>query len=471
MVVPIGESRELAIKLPKGVTLSIESSDPGVLEVQDLGTGRFRLNGLTRGESTLFGSASNGRTVPDLPVRVLPWAARWDNGPGRLEFTGPVDGKRVKVSLERWLGARALPGAQVTATAKGAPAGEVWQFQAVAKTQGAITVEETIKVEVKASPARLMAPAEVLLLSNHPEKIFGEGVLYRRQATASSYRLMWHHRNDPEGVERYVAVQLTNPNPTPRKLRMIWSAYGPSPDEIHVGHTAALTFALAGMAGNGESITLPANGTRTVEIRRSKAGQTMSGVAYLCDESGARLPLEVAVTAMLPLSSAPPETVESRDPGRTASGVFPGQLVKDATHTLGGPFTYLEYGSEPYVQDLEAEQPSYGNFGTIYRTRLMLHNPAESTRQAYIGFSAPGGAARGVLLLDGTLYDLPMGRSGDGVPVATVSMEPGEVRQIDIELFPQGGSNYPVRLVVRSDFERREKEEMEPSQPHRTLIP
>jgi hypothetical protein len=75
------------------------------------------------------------------------------------------------------------------------------------------------------------------------------------------------------------------------------------------------------------------------------------------------------------------------------------------------------------------------------------------------------------LLLDGTLYDLPMGRSGDGVPVATVSMEPGEVRQIDIELFPQGGSNYPVRLVVRSDFERREKEEMEPSQPHRTLIP
>ena len=197
----------------------------------------------------------------------------------------------------------------------------------------------------------------------------------------------------------------------------------------------------------------------------------MSGVACLADESGANLPLEMTVSASLPLTTPPAAKVESRDPGRTASGVFPAELSKDATHTLGGPFTYLEYGSEPYVKDLEAAHPSYGNFGTVYRTRLMLHNPSESPRLAYIGFSAPGGAARGVLLLDEVLYDLPMGRSGDGVPVATVEMQPGEVRQIDLELFPQGGSNYPIRLVVRSDFERREKEEMTPANPHRSLIP
>jgi hypothetical protein len=470
-VVPIGESRDLVVKLPSGVKLTLTTNDPEILEVVETSPGKYRLTGLSLGSTSLSASASNGRAVPDLPVRVLPWAARWDSGPGQLEFTGPADGKRVKTSLERWLTARALPGAQVSAQVKGAPEGQSWQFTAVAKAPGTITVEQTLKVEVKASPARPMVPAEVVLLSNHPEKIFGEGVLFRRRASAAAYRLMWHHRNDPEGVERYVAVQLTNPNPAPRKLRMIWSAYGPSPDEIHVGHTAALTFALDGMLGNGESITLPANGTRTVEIRRSKPGQTISGMAYLCDETGARLPLEVTVTASLPFTSAPAEMVESRDPGRTASGVFPAEIEMDATHTLGGPFTYLEYGSEPYVQDVDAEHPSYGNFATMYRTRLVLHNPADSARQAYIGFSAPGGAARGVLLLDGTLYDLPMGRSGDGVPVTTVTLEPGEARQMDIEIFPQAGSNYPIRLVVRSDFERREKQEMEPGEAHRTLIP
>lgn len=470
-LVPVGESREIAMKVPAGVSLSVQAEDPSVLKVEELGAGRYRLTGLVRGNSTLFTTASNGRAIPNLPVRVQPWAAKWENGPGRLEFTGPADAKRVQTSLERWMGARALPGAQVSASPKGAPKDGAWQFNAVAKAQGAITVEQTFKVDVSESPARLLPPAQVLLLSNHPEKIFGEGVLYQRRATASSFRLMWHHRNDPEGVERYVTIALTNPNPTPRKMRMVWSSYGPSPDEIHVGHTAALTFATAGMSGNGEAITLPANGTRIVEIRRVKAGQTMSGVACLADESGANLPLEMTVSASLPLTTPPAAKVESRDPGRTASGVFPAELSKDATHTLGGPFTYLEYGSEPYVKDLEAAHPSYGNFGTVYRTRLMLHNPSESPRLAYIGFSAPGGAARGVLLLDEVLYDLPMGRSGDGVPVATVEMQPGEVRQIDLELFPQGGSNYPIRLVVRSDFERREKEEMTPANPHRSLIP
>jgi hypothetical protein len=470
-LVPLGETRDLALKLPAGVTVEVQATQPEVVAVEDMGGGRYRLSGLSRGSCVLIGTASDGRKVPDLPVQVLPWAASWDGGPGRLEFTGPVDAKRVQTSLERWLGAHALPGARVETAVKDTSAEGLWQIQASAKVPGAITVEQTLKVQVEQAPARPMAPAEVLLLSNHPEKIFSEGVLYQRQATAATYRLMWHHRNDPEGVERYVAIELFNPNPVPRKLRLIWSSYGPSADEIHVGHTAALGFAMAGLAGNSETLTLPPNGSRVVEIRRVKTGQTISGVAYLWDETGARLPLEMKVSASLPLSAAPEQTVESLDPGRTASGVFPAEMSTTATHTLGGPFTYIEYGGEPFVRDLDAKYPSYGNFGTMYRTRLMLHNPSDTTGQVYIGFSAPGGAARGVLLLDGTLYDLPMGRSGDGVPVATVALAPGEVRQLDMELFPQAGSNYPIRLVVRSDFEHREREEIPPSAPERPLLP
>ncbi len=470
-VVPLGESREIAMKLPSGVSLSVDVGNPEVVKLENLGPGRYRLSGLSRGSVTLTSTASNGQTVPTLTVHVRPWAARWESGPGRLDFTGPAEAKRVRASLERWLTARALPGTSVSAQQKGKVEGNSWTFQATASGPGAIAVEQTLSVAVTASPAKALAPAEVVMLSNHPEKIFGEGTLYQRKASAASYRLMWHHRNDPNGVERYLVVSLNNPNPAPRKLRVVWSSYGPSPDEIHVGHTAALTYATAGMGGESELFTLPANGSRTIEIRRVKVGQTVSGVACLWDESGAKLPLELNVSATLPFEQVPIAKVESRDPGRTASGVFPAAIEKDATHTLGGPFTYIDYGGEPYVQDLEEQHPSYGNFGTMYRTRLMLHNPSDSTRQAYVGFSAPGGAARGVLLFDGTLYDLPMGRSGDGVPVTNLTLSPGETRQVDVELFPQAGSNYPVRLIIRSDFERREKEELPAPAPHRALIP
>ena len=33
--------------------------------------------------------------------------------------------------------------------------------------------------------------------------------------------------------------------------------------------------------------------------------------------------------------------------------------------------------------------------------------------------------------------------------VATYTLQPGETRAINLETMPQGGSNYPVRLVVR----------------------
>lgn len=470
-VVPLSESREIVMKLPSGVNISVEASDPSAVQVENLGPGRYRLTGLKRASTQLLTSASNGRQVPNLPVHVRPWAAKWETGPGRLEFTGPTEVKRVRASLERWLGARALPGAAVSAQIKGKTDGPIWTFQASAGAPGAISVEQTLQVEVVGRPTLSLQPAEVVMLSNHPERIVGEGTLYQGTASATGYRMMWHHRNDPNGVERYLTISLTNPNPAPRKFRVIWSSFGPSPDEIHVGHTAALTYAAAGLAGESELMTLPANGTRVIEVRRVKVGQTVSGVAYLWDEAGAKLPLKLTVASSLPLEAVPNQVVESRDPGRTASGAFPAEISVDATHTLGGPFTFLDYGGEPYVAELENGHPSYGNFSTMYRTRLMLHNPADTTRQAHIGFSAPGGAARGVLLFDGTLYDLPMGRSGDGVPVTSLTLAPGETRQINLELFPQAGSNYPVRLIVRSDFERRAKEELEPGAPHRSLIP
>ena len=467
-VVPLNESRTVRLA-PFRPGLTVTAEDPQVVALEELGNGRFRLTGVANGRTSLLVDSSQGLAVSALPVSVKPWAARWGEGPGRLAFWGTPSRSRVDTAVKRWLSARTYAGAQVSVSGSEGKEGQM-TYTATAKSPNAISVEETFKVTVERYEAQKFPKADLVALSNHPERIVSDGVLFKRRLEKTPFRFMWHHRNDPEGPDRFLVLELANPTNVTRRLRVLWYSYGPSPDEIHVGHTAALDYAEAGLLGQGEEFVLPANGNRTIEIRKVKAGQTMSGMAFFADLSGAGAPIEVTVSATSG-DGTPTERAEMRDKGRTASGVFAAAIESDASHILGGPFTYIEFGAEPYVTDVVEQHPSYGNFGTVYRTRLMLKNPTSQVKEAQVGFASGGGAARGVLSLDGALYDLPMGVTGDGLPVRTYTVQPGEVIQVDVELFPQAGSNYPVRVVVKSDFERLEKEDVAPLRPLVPYIP
>ena len=470
-VVPLGETRVVVLLgLAEGETVDLQSSQASVASIEKMTKNKYRLTGNVSGSTKLSAVSSRGRRVPDLPVWVKPWSARWSGGPGTFKYWGTASPSRVQESLSRWLKARALTTAVVTLERAESDEDGVLAFQVTARARGALPVDKILKVRTSLRPSADFQAANSLLLSNHPERIVEEGVLFRRQAEGPSLRFMWHHRNDPEGPERHLVVQLSNPTPSPRRFRVVWSSFGPSPDEIHVGHTATLGFVAKCVQGMGEEWTLPPNGSRTVEIRSMKAGQTVSGMALLHDLSGSRAPVELSVLAT-DTDRLPTAEAVSRDRGRTASGVFPGEILKQATHRAGGPYTYLEFGGEPFVSDLSEGHPSYGNFGTVYRTRLMLTNPSEEANEVVIGFASGGGAARGVVVLDGEVYDLPMGKTGDGIPMTRLRLEPGERRQVNVDMFPQAGSNYPVRLVVKSTFQRLEALQLEPFDDSTVQIP
>lgn len=470
-VVPLGESRVVSLApFHNHPGLTVTCDAPDVVQVEELGQGRFRLTGLTRGRASLNVTGSTLSAIPTLPISVKPWAARWGKGPGKFTYWGTISDERVNRSVRRWLSARTLVGATVQIEQLDSE-DEGRAYKARATGPGALPVEANFSVSAESRGRSALEPAQFVFLSNHPERLVSDGVLFRRDAPKTPVRFMWHHRNQPGSPERSLVLQLHNPTSIKRRMRMMWYSYGPSPDEIHVGHTAALDYSAAGVEGWGEEIVLPPNATRTVEIRSVKESQTASGMAYIGDLSGSQGPLGITVLASTGGGPLPTEPSISADPGRTAAGVFPSDIVIDASHLLGGPYTYLEFGGEPYEVDIERGYPSYGNFGTVYRARLVLKNPATEPKEAVVGFASGGGAARGVLSLDGVIYDLPMGTTGDGLPVATYTLEPGEVRQVDVELFPQAGSNYPIRIVVRSEFRRLEKEELVPPRKLRTAIP
>lgn len=467
-IVPLGESRTVKLNPHQGA--SVQVADPSVLELEELGDGQYRLTGKKWGRTSLLAYAANGISLPELPVSVKPWSARWDGGPGRLTFWGDVTPKRIERSLTRWLSARTMIGADVSLTPLESKDPAVAVYLAKAAAQGALPVEEKLSIQLFQLPKQALRPAEKVVLSNHPERLVSDGVLFDRTIDGAPFRFMWHHRNQPGDPERYLVLQLTNQANAPRKIRMLWYSYGPSPDEIHVGHTAALDYAVAGSIGEGEEMVLPPGGTRTIEIRRVKPGQTMSGMAYIDDAGDVSGPIGVKVLATSNLN-LPDFEATSQDPGRTASGIFPAAIAIERTHVVGGPYTYLEFGGEPYEKDVDKGHPSYGNFGTVYRTQLVVKNPYPEPREVVVGFASAGGAARGVLALDGVIYDLPMGTTGEGLPVRTYQLEPNETRQIDIELFPQAGSNYPIRVVVRSAYDRRGEENIPSLRPLRPSIP
>ncbi len=471
-IVPLGENREVVLKgVEEGETLQPSLDSGGVVEVEALGGGRFRLTAVSTGRAVLSLQSSKSRELPSLPIQVLPWAARWGTGPGQLRLHGSVDRARVEKVVRRWLSARTLLGASVELQAQSEKEANSWSVKATAMAPRAMTVQSDFTVSVPALPPSPLTPARLVVLSNHPERIVDDGILFERQVAVTPFRFMWHHRNDPDGPERLLVIELSNSSGSEREIELIWSSYGPSPDEIHVGHTAGLQYTVEANAGLTERYRLPANGSRTIEIRRVKPGQTMSGMAYIRDVSPVGSPLGVRVLAGQGEGELKRTPADIRDRGRTASGIFPAELTTFASHTVGGPFTFLEYGGEPYVTDVDGGHPSYGNFGTVFRTSLALHNPSDLPKEVFIGFSAPGGAARGILVVDSVIYDMPMGRPGDGVPVTSYLLNPHERRDVQIELFPQAGSNYPVRLIVRSAFERREKVELEPGQTFAPTIP
>ena len=469
-VVPLGESRVVSLSPYRFEDqIQVTSDNPEVVEVKEVGEGKFQLRGLTAGRASLSVSSTRSEAIPSLPVSVQPWAARWGEGPRKFTFWGELKESRIRESLARWLSARTVVGAKVDLEEVETKDGRA--FKARATAEGALSVEKTFPLEVQSQAGAPLEPSRTVFLSNHPERLVSDGVLFERTAPATPVRFMWHHRNEPGSADRSLVLQLSNPTGVTRRVRMLWYSYGPSPDEIHVGHTAALDYAAAAVRGWGEEIVLPAQGTRTIEIRSVKGGQTASGMAYLTDLAGSVGPIGVKVLASSGGGPLPVEPAAERDPGRTASGVFSADIKLDASHLLGGPFTYLEFGGEPYEKDLDKGYPSYGNFGTVYRARLMLKNPLQEEKEAVVGFASGGGAARGVLALDGEIYNLPMGTSGEGLPVRKYLLAPGEVRQVDVELFPQAGSNYPVRIVVKSDYARLEKTDIEPLRPLRSAIP
>jgi len=293
-------------------------------------------------------------------------------------------------------------------------------------------------------------PCRALLVSNRPELVLENGILFSAPIPGSqAIRLLYSHKNGTTSG-RWLRVLLKNRQDQPAVVQVLGGRAGPDRNEIFVGHMAARRFLDALNREEGYLATLHPGETLSVAEIYYARDEVISGLAQFQVNQGPQLELVVesrdSWEGLLPRLAAPfnPFRIHPR-------GTFtPAEILLSASYRAGDEPVEIEFGQGPWLVDTTTGEPNTGNFGALYRMQIELENPSPATRQVEMAFNPLGeGAARGTFLLDGQLLDTTMVRPGGQVVLTSLTLGPGERRTLNMVTLPEAGSSYPARLILR----------------------
>ena len=453
IAVPLGESRSLPLlgNLAAGVVVT---ADPKVVRGNyDATEGALRLTGVGRGQ--IQAVVTCGLASLPLQVRVAPWA-----GTMAPRVEARVTGRSVPRELlakaaafAAYDGLSAQPGATVSVGSPTLVPESNGGQDPTATIPVSITGEEYLPVTgsvtatIRNTPFALPQPG-VLLVSNRPERLTGPGLWYECKIPVSApARILYHHVN-ASGSAADLVVELANPAAFPVSVHIVEGVAGPSRDEIFVGHIAARTF-LSRMASQvGYLMTLPPHTRAILASHRLPPKAIASGILAVGIVQGSDV---VARVRLLPPASRP---LISDLEGVSQSlaqpfWVFPNpRKTLTADYVVGGNWAFVSVGRHA-VPGVNHGEELAGNYGILYDITFNIHNPTDRIAHLELAFQTAAGAARGVVLINGVVYQTGLVRSNRERTLMRFSVPAHTKRTLRMQTMPQSGSNYPVRLLCR----------------------
>jgi hypothetical protein len=189
-------------------------------------------------------------------------------------------------------------------------------------------------------------------------------------------------------------------------------------------------------------------------------GLTISGLLELRLLSGSEPLVRVAaerpgdasaledVLAPTPLSEAGKQVLA--DAKKLSEHVYPKPSKKiTASYKVGGNFLFLPIGRSP-IAAAQGDELLEGNYGVFYDIVLNLENTTGQIDDVRLVFEAAGGMAGAVFEIDGKRSEIPRLAAAAEQTLLTYRMEPGTKKTVRVRTVPLSGSNYPVKLIVRS---------------------
>jgi hypothetical protein len=308
-----------------------------------------------------------------------------------------------------------------------------------------ISISKEIHIQISAI-RREKEQASTLFISNNPEKITRAGVLLSEMLPRKgSARFLFHHMNSTSSEPRRLVARLANTGKEDCAVHIIQSLAGPSTDEIYSGHLAASQFWEGWQSDRGFIVTIPAGRELVLASITLKAGQIASGLSNFTVMEG--LPPQLILEAR---GGGSTDSVDDGDLTR-AKGLFKEpEIVVNKNHVIGKGFTFVYLGGKPYLREKTTQMENVGNYGVLYTINFEIENPCDEENEAEIVFMPGGGPARGIFLIDDRLMEMPMAAHLQEISLQKLVLSPYEKKRVTLTTFPQSGSNYPVRIVVKS---------------------
>lgn len=313
----------------------------------------------------------------------------------------------------------------------------------------AAAVRGTVAVRVANQPLALTDPG-VLLVSNRPEVITGNGLLFQETLVRDRpARLLYHHMNGTPSQARILKVTLTNPGAATARVHYLSGIAGPSPDPIYIGFASTARFLNALLAGRGYFVEVPARGKAAFTAYTLAPMALVSGMMQFQVAEGG--PVDLTVHVRLPWLL---DRTVTTDLGPWAfphpRGTFPGSVVEIVREQPAHEPAHLaDLGVMSNLVDVRTGEPLVGDYGVLYRLRLRLTNPTGREVATALVATAAGGLARGLFLVDGAPADVGLMRAGEQRAVTVFTLAPGGYRDVVLVTMPVAGSFYPVRLALR----------------------
>jgi len=454
IVVPVGETRAAPIKGNVVGPVSVLTEAAYVGASYDAKKKAVRVVGYDVGHTELV--ISDDRSSLRVPVRSAKYAARLI-GPEAAGVTGnPAPADTIRRAVEATVAAELQlePGAwaSISARVESIPPLRPGSFATVpvhvtASGQDYLPYRQSPVVTVH-NEAVPMAPVDVLMVSNSPERLMSHGLWFEGSLKDyRSARLLYHHVNST-GVPSDLVIEAVNLGDRTGRLHLIAGKGGPSRDESWAGHKGAREFLGNRAAGIGWTAPVPPGQAVPVFVQHITPGSTASGIL----EVRALGPGDFSLRCYLspPRSSWLPYRLKSYSPSPFLGRWHYPQPRRevDASYVVGREWAFVSIGDQA-IAGIEEGDKLAGNYGVIYDIALELSNPTAEPATVEILMEPGGGMARGTVIVDGRFVETSLLRRDSESSVAQYTLAPGEVRTVTIQTMPQGGSNYPVRLVAR----------------------
>jgi len=298
----------------------------------------------------------------------------------------------------------------------------------------------------------VVAPAmpSVLFLSDDPEYLQTDGLIFRGQVSAARPARLYYYHSDI-GVPRDLDVVLTATIPS--RVQLIESAAGPDLDVMSVGHTVTRDLLQFEEANEGTVVDIEPGKPFIARHALMVQGELVAGAADVRVISGGAVTVSVIASA----AGGHPDAYLSgpRMPfdGHDRHGMFDldgfGNIAQ--SYVVGGPDVAVHYGGRtPTPRSLDPTDPGhdYGDYGIVHRITFGLANPGDTPQLVYLYEKPLAGPVRSSFLVDGQLKELGCVRVPQPYWIATYQVPAHSSGISTTVTMTDGGSFYPLEFGV-----------------------